>query len=94
MLMTSPILLTTDGAVATVVLNNPAKMNAITLEAWAELGRVMRKLSADEQLRCVVLRGAGEKAFSAGAAIHELARLAAATAPPAEVRMESVSACI
>jgi len=77
MLMTSPILLTTDGAIATVVLNNPAKMNAITLEAWAELGRVMRALSADEQLRCVVLRGAGEKAFSAGADISEFPRVRA-----------------
>ena len=71
MVMTSPILLTTEGTIATVVLNNPGKMNAITLETWAELGRVMRQLSGDLSLRCVVLRGAGGQAFSAGADISE-----------------------
>ncbi len=69
--MTSPILQTTDGAIATVVLNNPAKLNAISLDAWAELGRVMRLLSDDPGLRCVLIRGAGDKAFSAGADIAE-----------------------
>ena len=45
--MTSPITQTIEGTVATVILNNPAKRNAVTLEGWAELGRVMRALSAD-----------------------------------------------
>ncbi len=69
--MTSPITQTIEGTVATIILNNPAKMNAVTLEGWAELGRVMKALSADTSLRCVVLRGAGERAFSAGADISE-----------------------
>ena len=37
--------------------------------SWAALGQAMRKLSADDSLRCVVVRGAGEKAFAAGADI-------------------------
>src|SRR5688500_8777337 len=41
---------------------------------WAGLGKVMRELSADGELRCVVVRGAGEKAFAAGADIAEFAR--------------------
>lgn len=40
---------------------------------WERLGAVMRELSADEALRCVVLRGAGDKAFAAGADIAEFA---------------------
>ena len=37
--MTDPILLTIEGAVATVVLNNPDKLNAITLAGWAALAK-------------------------------------------------------
>jgi enoyl-CoA hydratase/carnithine racemase len=40
---------------------------------WRRLGEVMRELSADDGLRCVVLRGAGEQAFAAGADISEFA---------------------
>jgi len=69
--MTSPITQTIEGTIATVVINNSGKRNAVTLEGWAELGRVMRELSADTSLRCIVLRGAGEQAFSAGADISE-----------------------
>jgi enoyl-CoA hydratase/carnithine racemase len=60
-----------DGVVATVVLNAPDKLNAMSLGAWTELGARMRELSADEGLRCIVLRGAGTKAFAAGADISE-----------------------
>jgi enoyl-CoA hydratase/carnithine racemase len=62
-----------DGNVATVTLNNPAKLNALTKPMWEALGDTMRALSADDTLRCVVLRGAGEKAFAAGADISEFA---------------------
>jgi enoyl-CoA hydratase/carnithine racemase len=60
-----------DGVVATVVLNAPDKLNAMSLGAWTELGARMRELSADEGLRCIVVRGAGTKAFAAGADISE-----------------------
>jgi enoyl-CoA hydratase len=69
-----PVLVTLDGAIATVALNNPARLNALDRSMWARLGESMRELSADEGLRCVVLRGAGEKAFAAGADIAEFAR--------------------
>jgi len=64
-----------DGAVATVTLSNPAKLNAITVAMWRELARVMNDLSAQDDLRCVVLRGAGKKAFASGADIEEFARV-------------------
>ncbi len=60
-----------DGAIATVVLNRPDKLNAMTLEMWLRLGEAMRALEADDAVRCIVLRGAGEKAFAAGADIAE-----------------------
>jgi enoyl-CoA hydratase/carnithine racemase len=60
-----------DGAIATVVLNAPDKLNAMSLASWRELGAHMRELSADEALRCVIVRGAGTKAFAAGADISE-----------------------
>jgi len=69
-----PILETRDGPIATVTLNSPAKLNALTKPMWEKLGSVMRALSADDSLRCVVLRGAGDKAFAAGADISEFAR--------------------
>jgi len=60
-----------DGDIATVILNRPEKLNAITLEMWRQLGLVMRALDKDKGLRCIVIRGAGEKAFAPGADIGE-----------------------
>jgi enoyl-CoA hydratase/carnithine racemase len=65
------ILVKRDGVIATVALSNPAKLNAITVAMWRELARVVYDLSADDDLRCVVLRGAGSDAFAAGADIAE-----------------------
>jgi enoyl-CoA hydratase/carnithine racemase len=65
--MSDTILVQRDAAIATVVLNNRAKMNALSFDMWTRPGAVMRELEADEDLRCIVLRGAGDKAFAAGA---------------------------
>jgi enoyl-CoA hydratase len=67
------VVVTRAGDVATVALNNPQRLNALNRPTWARLGEVMRELSTDETLRCVVLRGAGDKAFAAGADIAEFA---------------------
>ena len=67
----SSIDITRDGDIATVALNNPGKLNALTIAMWRELARVMRELSADDALRCIVLRGAGDEAFAAGADLEE-----------------------
>ncbi len=60
-----------DGALATVVLDRPEKLNAMTKAMWHKLGEVMVTLSADNAVRCVVLRGAGERSFSPGNDIAE-----------------------
>jgi enoyl-CoA hydratase len=71
--MTDHILVTRAGPVATVVLNRPEKLNALTKAMWAALGEAIAALSADDALRCVIVRGAGEKAFSPGNDISEFA---------------------
>ena len=68
-----PVVVCRDGDIATVTLNNPARLNALNKPMWEALGAAMRELSADDQLRCIVLRGAGDKAFAAGADIAEFA---------------------
>lgn len=65
------ILVERDGSIATVVLNRPRKLNALTKPMWRLLGETMDRLSADDSVRCVVLRGAGEKSFSPGNDISE-----------------------
>ncbi|OZI60614.1 enoyl-CoA hydratase/isomerase family protein [Bordetella genomosp. 11] len=67
----SPILIQRDGGIVTVTLNRPAKLNALTVDAWRLLGDTFQALSADDEVRCVILRGAGEKAFSPGNDISE-----------------------
>jgi enoyl-CoA hydratase/carnithine racemase len=60
--------------VTTVTIDKPEKMNALDLAMWRELAQTFHRLSADDSVRCVVLRGGGEKAFSAGADIEEFER--------------------
>ena len=69
--MSELILVERDGGIATVVLNRPQKLNALTRAMWGELGDVVNALSGDDGLRCIILRGAGEKAFSPGNDISE-----------------------
>ena len=69
--MSDSVLVQLDGPVATVVLNRPETLNALSESSWRELGRRMRELSLEPDLRCVILRGAGSKAFGAGADITE-----------------------
>jgi enoyl-CoA hydratase/carnithine racemase len=72
--MSGECLVARDADIATVTLSNPERMNALNRTMWAQLGEAMRKLSADDALRCVVVRGAGDKAFAAGADIAEFSR--------------------
>jgi enoyl-CoA hydratase len=69
-----------DNELATVFIDNAQKLNALTVAMWQELARVMNELSADDALRCVVLRGAGNKAFAAGADIAEFTQVRATRA--------------
>ncbi len=69
--MTDVVLVERDGDIATVILNRPDKLNAFTKAMWARLGEAVEELSADTALRCIVMRGAGNRAFSPGNDISE-----------------------
>ena len=63
-----------DG-VALIILNRPDKLNALSFGLIRELDHELQVLGADDGVKAVVLTGAGDKAFSAGADIHEMAGL-------------------
>jgi len=93
------ILIARDGPIATVTLSNPERLNALSLPMWEKLGDFFLDLHADETLRCIVLRGAGHKAFGAGADISEFAttransQLAKAYGSRVEHAMHAISEC-
>src|SRR6185369_933764 len=62
-----------EGPIATVVLNRPEKLNALTRPMWRRLGEAFTELSASESVRCILIRGAGDKAFAPGNDISEFA---------------------
>ena len=61
-----------DGHVATITLNRPKVLNALNSGVIADLSRAFTELEADDGVRAIILTGAGEKAFAAGADIGEL----------------------
>jgi enoyl-CoA hydratase/carnithine racemase len=63
-----------EGAIATVRMDGPDRYNVLDRTAWEALGRAVTELSADDDLRCVVLRGTGGRAFSAGSDIGAFER--------------------
>jgi enoyl-CoA hydratase len=67
------LLLERDGAVATITINRPKVLNALNAPTLDELRRAILALKADEAVRVVIVTGAGEKSFVAGADINELA---------------------
>jgi len=68
--MTEHVSLAIDGAVATVTLNRPEKLNALTMEMIDALSAVAAQLDADRAVCCVILTGAGQRAFCVGADIN------------------------
>lgn len=69
--MSDLIRLERDQHIATVELNRPEKLNALTRSMWSGLGDAIESLSGESDIRCIVLRGAGDKAFSPGNDIGE-----------------------
>ena len=67
------ILVSNDDNISTVTLNRPDKLNALNRSAWQELADAFTELNGLGWVRCIIVRGAGGKAFSAGADISEFA---------------------
>jgi len=70
--MSQPISIVRDGAIATVILSTPGKLNALSVAHWEALGAAMHELADAGGVRCIVLRGADGN-FAAGADISEFA---------------------
>jgi len=60
-----------DGEIGFVIASNPSRMNAFTADMWRSVPEVLAEAEADPTIRVIVLRGAGTRAFSAGADISE-----------------------
>lgn len=97
--MTEQLIVERNDAVVTVTLNQAAKLNAVSLAMWDRLGQVFAELDRDLDLRCIILRGAGERAFSVGADISEFeehrstAEKAKAYGKCTHGAMEHITAC-
>jgi enoyl-CoA hydratase len=70
------LLVSLDGPVATITLNRPEKLNALTLTMLAALEEAVLAIDADPEVRVVVITGSGAKAFSAGADVVAWSSLA------------------
>jgi enoyl-CoA hydratase len=66
------LLVNKEDGICTLTINRPEKRNALSREIYSQLAEVFRLISEDGQTRVAVLRGAGEKAFSAG---YDISRL-------------------
>jgi enoyl-CoA hydratase len=93
-----PLLLDRQGPVAIVTLNRPEAMNALNRALRAKLAETMYVLNADNDVRVVVLTGAGPKAFTAGLDLKELGSDASALGAandqaPAANPVRAVAAC-
>ena len=67
-----------------IVLDNPGKYNAISMPMWRAVSAALERFAADDTVRCVVLRGAGDKAFCSGADISQFESVRSAPESSAE----------
>lgn len=67
------VILTQSGAVATITINRPEKLNALNRQTLSELHNTLEQLKSDASVRCIIITGSGSKAFVAGADIAEFA---------------------
>jgi enoyl-CoA hydratase/carnithine racemase len=70
--MSDNILVERDGFVSIITINRPEKLNAVTPEMAGALVAAVTEFNTDDNVRCVILTGAGEKAFCAGSDIRTL----------------------
>jgi len=67
--MSDRVTISREGHLAIVSLSNPDRLNVLNRKGWETLGDIMRSLGEDQEVRCVVIEGSGNKAFSAGSDI-------------------------
>jgi len=82
------LLLKKQNGVGIVTLNRPDKLNALSTTLFDEFNRALSQLEDDDEVKVLVVTGAGEKAFSAGADIHEMADMSSGQLTERNVRRE------
>jgi enoyl-CoA hydratase len=70
------LLVEAKGGIGTITINRPQRRNALTLEMWNGFPSIIARLDKDPAVKAVVIRGGGDKAFSAGGDITEFLELA------------------
>ena len=70
-LETDKILAEKGDGVGWLIINNPERRNAISLEMWQGMAQVFDSYGKDPEVRCIVMKGAGDKAFASGADISQ-----------------------
>jgi enoyl-CoA hydratase/carnithine racemase len=60
-----------ESGVGWMIFNNPERRNAVSLEMWDGMSRILQRFEADDDVRVIVLAGAGDKAFVSGADISQ-----------------------
>ena len=92
--MPGEILFSQDGGIATLTLSNPDKLNAVDADMWRGLHARMTAVNAAPDVRCVILRGAGDKAFAAGGDIEEFITVRATVDDALHYHEELVAAAL
>src|SRR5688572_17598119 len=69
--LTEKLVARKEGAIGWIIFNNPARHNAVSLEMWQALPVVLKAYMDDPEVRVIILKGEGEKAFVAGADISQ-----------------------
>src|SRR5215207_7135448 len=69
--LTDKLVARKEGAIGWIIFNNPARHNAVSLEMWQSLTLVLKAYERDPDVRAIILKGEGEKAFVAGADISQ-----------------------
>jgi enoyl-CoA hydratase/carnithine racemase len=72
--MSDPVLIDVSGGVALLTLNRPDRLNALDYDLIDRLMALLDEIEVDANVRAVILTGAGDRAFSAGADIHEFSK--------------------
>jgi len=70
-IMTEKLIAKKENHIGWIIFNNPARHNAVSLEMWHALPIVLEGYVNDPEIRVIIIKGAGEKAFVAGADISQ-----------------------
>jgi enoyl-CoA hydratase len=93
------LLVETKGAIGTIIINRPERRNALTLGMWNSIPAIIARVDKDPAVKVIVIRGGGNKAFSAGGDITEFLELASSPEnaktefPIVQAALESIEQC-